>query len=361
MKVAIITISDGQNYGNRLQNFALQYFIKTLGIDCVETVRNPVRIRQDDYMAINSIIYNIKEMLRVFLGKNKFTYVMADIKRKKNFKKFTIEYINLSKYVIARDYIPNKLANEYDFFVVGSDQVWNPEFGIVTDIDFLTFAKPEKRISYAASFGISKLPDECKKNYKNMLSEMHSISVRENSGCKIIKDLLGYEVEVVLDPTLLISADTWRKFAIKPKKFNKKKYVLGYYLNGGNDKEREIVSSKAKEIGAEQVFLMDKSNPYMYSLNPFEFLWLIDNAEVVCTNSFHGTVFSILMGKTVICGVTKGFNENMSSRFDTLFEFCGVEKNNKNEIECKNIDLDNILANARNNAKNFLLSGFGLN
>lgn len=354
MKVGIITISDGENYGNRLQNYALQEVLKEIGVEEVETIRNPIKINKDEYKVRQRIIRNIKSGLKIVLRKSSYQTEKCLNNRKRIFRKFTISNIKLSKRVIARDFLPAILEKEYDFFIVGSDQVWNPNFPNITDIDFLTFASYEKRIAYAASFGVTEIPLDREKKYKENLMGIRRISVREESAACIVERLTKKEVEVVLDPTLLLSTKKWRSLSRKPKQKLPEKYVLGYFLNGGTKEEKEKVIKKASEMEAEPLFLTDLNSPDFYALDPFEFLWCIDHALCLYTNSFHGTVFSILFHTPFLCLLTKGFNDDMSTRFETLFNFCKIGNMFVNEIMCTDQTLDQKLEKPRNVAKEYL-------
>lgn len=105
---------------------------------------------------------------------------------------------------------------KYDYFITGSDQVWNPHYNFIGTSDLLAFAKPEQRISYSASFGVDEIPDEKKKEYTENLSQFMALSVREKRGAEIIKELTGKDAQVVLDPTMLLTSDQWSKVEKSP-------------------------------------------------------------------------------------------------------------------------------------------------
>src|SRR5699024_7327637 len=128
------------------------------------------------------------------------------------FKEFSHKFIKETDFKITDDYLPNKL-NDYDFFVTGSDQVWNPFFTNSSSLYFLTFAPRKKRIAYAPSFGISEVPDLLRENFTKWLSEIEHLSVREDAGADIIKQLTNRDSEVVADPTLLLTKESWLSIA----------------------------------------------------------------------------------------------------------------------------------------------------
>ena len=155
-KVAILTINDDGNYGNRLQNYAVQEVLKKYNL-CVETVNN-----QKGNVGIKIFINKIKKIIKQLFFTSKY-------RRANMFYRFN-KYINYSKFYIDENHISKKLNNNYDIFFTGSDQVWNPNFNRMSDIDFLTFADINKRNSISASFGISLIPDNLKDYYKRRIS-----------------------------------------------------------------------------------------------------------------------------------------------------------------------------------------------
>lgn len=238
-KIGILTINDYDNYGNRLQNYASQEVLKSLGFS-VETVIH--KTKKDMKTSSLEKMKNLKglsvsEISKRFNNKwKKYLYnkKVKDIKPKRlrAFKEFTDTYISETDYYITAEYIPDDLGNKYDYFVTGSDQVWNPTF---TDrrystIDFLTFAPKEKRISYAASFGVSEIPNEFVEEYTGLISGMNKISVREQAGAEIVKKLTKKNATVLVDPTMMLTKDKWLSISKKPKtKLTRNKYLLTYF------------------------------------------------------------------------------------------------------------------------------------
>ena len=213
MKVGIVTITEGENYGNRLQNYATQVTLKNLGCE-VETIFNNYGQKKNNF--IKKIAKQLLFLMGDILNIN-CSVKINNFKRAKRFKDFNDRLIYMSKYELGKGYAPEELKDNYDFFIAGSDQIWNPEFSFNSDIEFLTFAKPGQKIAYSASFGISKLPNSCKENYRKWISDMDYLSVREEVGADIIKELTGRDVEVLVDPTIMLSKDEWLSIAKKPK------------------------------------------------------------------------------------------------------------------------------------------------
>ena len=151
------------------------------------------------------------------------------------------------------------VAEEYDYFVVGSDQVWNPEKYFPGR--FLEFAPPEKRIAYAASIAVSKLPTEVLDYYREKISEIPHVSIREREGCDLVEKLTGKRPLHVLDPVFLLTADEWRKIAKRPCWLDQKRYdkgyVLTYFWSGTPPQQARALIDK---LGLPVINLLDKNN-----------------------------------------------------------------------------------------------------
>lgn len=340
MRIGIITISEHNNYGNRLQNYALQKFL----LNYAENV-DTIWWCKDNYILNKK--FNIKTAVKYLLNyKETRLYVdnkyIKDCIREYNIKKFSDKYISI-KY----DYTINKdLNNKYDFFIVGSDQVWNTNFwmgwdSLVNTINavFLKFLSKEKRVAYAASIAIPEIPKDKEKIFKDGLNEMKAISVREKTGADLVKNLTGREVPVVVDPTILLSKEEWQKIEMVPEWYNGEKYILTYFL--GNPSP--IIKNIAKKNNWKIYNLMDKNDFDLYTSRVEEFVYLIDHAQLVATDSFHACVFSILMNTPflVVNRQQKGVAD-MTSRIDTLMELFGYQGRYIINGEC-NLSEDEIL------------------
>ena len=232
-KVGIITLSGNYNYGNRLQNYAMQEAYKKLGFE-VETIWNNIG-QNPEYKS--PLLVRFKNIIKPLFGKINYDKVRNE--RNQNFANFTNNYINNSNYIINNDEENNELNKMYDYFSVGSDQVWNYTFNIMSEIEFLKFADSEKTIAYAPSFGISMIPKIMEDTYIYGLKHIKHLSVREDAGAKIIKDLTGRDAQVVLDPTMLLLKEDYEKIEKKPKTDITKKYILLYFLGCISEKRRK--------------------------------------------------------------------------------------------------------------------------
>lgn len=338
LKVGVLTINDYSNYGNRLQNYALQEVINDLGCEVETIVQERTILSEKSNRLITDRIKSLmnisnSEKIKLFNSK-----IEGRINRKyrvekvENLKRFTSKYINEGAEKISINNISESIVNKYDYFVTGSDQVWNPIFGFGNEIDFIEFAPKNKRISYAASFGISDIPEKYKENYKKKLFNMNKISVREEAGAKIVHNLTGVEATVLLDPTLLIDKNRWISISTEHKEKTNKKYLLTYMLGDIEKSSKEYIQQISKKNNLEVVNLGSYKDKKRYAVCPREFIDYFNSAEIVITNSFHGAVFSILLEKAFIVLSREGLN----SRIDTLLKkfklesrkFDNVIKNN---------------------------------
>lgn len=351
MKVGIITIVDGLNYGNRLQNYAVQHTLNKLNCSTL-TFKNVPRFNNSF-----PFVLRIKKLLGYAYDncfKNK-----ENINRKKNFKEFN-KNIKFTKNIIT---IYNKKINKnFSFFIAGSDQIWKPTYERLSQMDLLFFSSPEKRISFSASFGIEKFPENySKKQFViNELSKFKAISVREDRGKEIVEELTGRkDVEVLVDPTMLLTAEEWDKVSKKPKMLKTDKYILNYFLGDLSDQRRKEIDRVAKENNCEVINILDKNSPF-YECGPSEFLYLEKNAFLICTDSFHSCVFAIIYKRPFINFVRDDNRVNMNSRLDTLLSKFKLEsrkyngKITKKDLTCDYKETYKILEKERIKADKFL-------
>ena len=322
--IGLITIIDNNNYGNRLQNYATKEFIKKLGLKII-TLRN------ENYS--NTRNHYILRFIKNLNSRKEYT--CPDSNRVNNFKEFN-KYIKFSSKKITAF----SKDNDYDYYIIGSDQVWNPMFGRLRDVDLLSFVEPSKRISFSSSFSISELPKQYYKKVKKELSKFKAISVREDAGKKIIEDVVGRnDVEVLVDPTMLLNADEWDKVSKKPKMLKSDKFILNYFLGELSEQRKNEINRVAKENDCEVINILDKNSPF-YVCGPSEFLYLEKHAFLICTDSFHSSVFAILYNRPFIVFNREDNIVSMNSRLETLLSKFKLEnrkysgKITKNDLSC---------------------------
>lgn len=333
MKIAIITINDNNNYGNRLQNYALQqYLLKKIKIEKVDTIWYDPKYK---YMSQIDIV-SWKTWIKYIINwKSQRDYL------RKEYLKDNIRMYNIGKFTkkinTKLDFkIEYNLSKKYDYFIVGSDQVWNPNFWSKKDnhanIRFLKFVPKEKRVAYAASIAIPKIPKDREQFFKDSLNEMKAISMREKAGADLVKNLTGREVPVVVDPTILLSKEKWQKIEMVPEWYNGEKYILTYFLGILSP----VIENIAKKNNWKIYNLMDRNNFDLYTSRVEEFVYLINHAQLVATDSFHACAFSILMNTPflVVNRQQKGVAD-MTSRIDTLMELFDYQDRYIINGECK--------------------------
>lgn len=306
-KVGIITIVRVNNYGAELQAYATQEALRKHGYDAeiidylfyknkghkrTKASRPTFKMPLKKHLA--EWLYPKRARLKALLQQNKLMAVRAEI-----FEKFHQANTHFSETYHSYDELLNARL-EYDAYLVGSDQVWNP--GVYSSLDpyFLKFApKGKRKLSYASSIGLSELPAHTHPYYHEALNGLDAISVREEQAVDLIKQVSGMDAQWVLDPTLLLNAEEWQKVAKMPQGMSEK-YILLYeltpcpYLKILAKHIAEIKSCKVVRITKDANRVEpDEDVINVMDAGPAEFLGLFQNAEFVVTNSFHGTAFSI--------------------------------------------------------------------
>lgn len=218
-KAAIITLTVA-NHGNRLQNLATQWIFEELGYE-TETIHNPFD------PTYSEIKHNIINFAKKIIGNAR---QKSNANREEAFKLFDRRYIKYSKYWINNANHRRILDNQYDLFVCGSDQLWNPTTENYGANNFAMFCQNNKKITMAPSFGVETFPERRVEEYRNYLNSFRHLSVRETSGAQIIKSITGRDAKVVIDPTLMIAKEKWESIAKKPGWLGDNKYILCYVL-----------------------------------------------------------------------------------------------------------------------------------
>lgn len=314
------------NYGACLQAYALQKKIKDLGFDCkILNYTQPDGYHNENLRS--RVVYS-PILLPVFsLMKKDFRNTHESIIK---FNQFRKKYLKFTKHLPTTESV-YKADLDFDAYVCGSDQIWNPLlFNGNEPIYFLDFAKEnQKKIAYAASIGVSDFPEECKQDFKQLLSGFDYIGVREIEGKNIVEQVAGVPADVVLDPTLLLDKQDWGKIANNPK--ISEPYIF-CYLFGERPYIGEFVDYVKKITGYKVVCIpftdreRNSDNLNITTAGPLEFLGLIKNAELVITDSFHATAFSINFNTPFYSLLRNSDNEknNMNSRIYSILELSGL-------------------------------------
>lgn len=299
IKTKTLTFHSAVNYGAVLQALALQRVLINIGVD--NKIVNYTDFCMIDYNPDNFKNLSFKRKIKKII-KNIFFY-------KKLKKKYIIFQDFIKKNLIMTDIVNsideiNNIIDDSDVLLTGSDQVWSSKIdGGLSDIYTLNVGnKSNRRISYAASIGDSIIEEQDKNNYVKKLEVLDCISVREKTAQRELNKILkNKQIDVNVDPTLLLSKQEWNDLIGKYENENEK-YILAYTMDN-NQKYFDIVNNLSDQTGYKVVYfdLRNKGFKNVYKnvflSNPFEFINYIKNAEYVVTNSFHGLVFSLIFKK----------------------------------------------------------------
>ena len=318
MKIGIITLLDEKNYGNRWQNFAMNNLLQSMGY---ETYNIYFWIRNAQKKDVREIIKRILPIRIAYLLHAISSYEIKDavsLKKVIKFTRFTKKYYDF-QLILSNTYeelCATFDSNVCDFYVVGSDQVWNPYY-VANPIYFLQFIKDrKKRLAFMASFGSKIIPGKQVINYQKWISEMSYISVREQSGINIVSLLTGRKADQFLDPTLLVDVEIWREISKKPKGITlPEKYVAIFMFNY----DIKQLENMCIDLDMQLIILNDKRYKKFFSLDPSEMLYILDHATMIFTDSFHIMALSIKFNKQFYVFKRKGF-EYMFDRLKATLE-----------------------------------------
>ena len=309
-KVGIVTLNGYFNYGNRLQNYALSKSIENMGHEVI-TIWDKDR----------------EKIIKDFIKKQLIW--IPRFQRYRNFMAFSRGY--------TREVLLSR-KKKLDYIVIGSDQVWNPRYIKETPYLLYESENDEVVISYAASFGCSALPPSDVKNYKDHLMKYKAISVREKVGLEILSDMGINNAISVIDPTLLLTRNEWDVIKVIPSALKHEgRYILKYFLGNIPKEENNAIEFFASENNMTIIDLGDQKSNFFIS-GPSEFISLVENAELICTDSYHACIFSFIYDKPFIVFRRKGCSNYMYSRIESLlsvFHFSDREFNGIS-ITCDN-------------------------
>lgn len=378
MKTGIITLV-GNNYGNRLQNYAVQELLAEYGD--VYTVRyekkvfsvgnsrrflryTPAHMKKAVDSRLLNIYHlsnrrmNLAKRLCYFL-KNRDEIKAAMIKRDEAFRKFDENYIRFESELLhlsGDDKEP--WVKSYDAWVCGSDQIWNPAYPTATRNAFLQFAQKERRIALSASIGLSDI-NAMLPEYPEWIAGIPYLSVREDRAAEIVEELTGRKAEVFLDPTMLIPLEKWQQVAREADTDLPEKFAVGYFLGV---REKEYLDYIDRQMmGMQYIDLLNGEAPEYMAFGPAQVVDAIRRAKLVFVDSFHGAVFSILFHKQFVVFERSEEGRTMNSRLQTLLGRFGLEDriyngHNMEELK-KTIDyskVDQIIAEEKNRVREFL-------
>ena len=316
--VGLLTFHNAYNFGAVLQAFALQRTIESLGNTSmiIDYVR-PISGTAYQFFHCRMNYGSIRRDLRVL------SHINSHYLLRKRFSQFQKNHLVLT----SKSYHSvNELRSEdhlCDIYVAGSDQVWQPnaldeDRGLVYYLDFVSSGR---RVAYAPSFGITEMPAEYRERAAALMNKFDFLSAREDSGCRIINELLGREALHVLDPSLLLPASAYQQVAISPQ--NSEPCVLLYPMltsENLNHIARKVSKFlKLPLVVVVPIYYDPKQYGFadrvVFNAGPSEFLGWFGNAAYVCTNSFHGLAFSLIYHKSFLTvpHATLGLNTRLES------------------------------------------------
>lgn len=329
MNIAILTQPLLHNYGGTLQNFALQQVIKGLGHE-VCTV---------NWGISNSIVkWFAHYCINMVTGRSKPENPRTAVLRDRNFIEFHRQFISTTKPMGLIK--PEQLkSNDFNAYIVGSDQVWRKDYNPSIDYMFLSFVPNEAiRIAYAASYGKDEwdYPSELTQRCKHNAERFNLITVREQSAINLLKNHLGVNSSLVLDPTMLLDVADYERILNLKKKERSKKIVA--YLLDLTDEKKELLSRISSELDLQIELIGNSRLKDNFSTReevqyPSVQEWLekIRDAEYVITDSFHGTAFAINFNKPFI---TLGNENRGNTRFESLLTLFGLQERIINKSDC---------------------------
>lgn len=365
-KIAIVTWTKWNNYGTILQSFALYKYIKNCGYDVV--------VLDDRYISSTKCVevfgvgtpwQYFKNYLKSFLIKRRgFDKIIES--RDKMCAREKRQKINYNiKNVQYR--LLDKLSEIYDTFICGSDQIWTPNETYFDPYYFLGFANGKRKISYAPSIGVTEYPEDKKEIIKPILETFNALSVREETGSRIISEICGKEVKVCLDPTLLLDSEIWKKeFDIKGVQND---YALCYFL-GEQDWYRKMTIDFCRNNSIKLITIPMYEKDMTLGddariVGPCGFLELVANAKYVFTDSYHGMLFSIIFHRNVhIFSRFKNSDKlSQNSRIEDFVKKIGITdryySNDSIVIHTENIDykeIDNRIDELRKGSQEYLIT-----
>ena len=336
-----------ENYGGMLQAYATVSMLEDRGLDYeliqYEKKHTPIGVLKSLPRLLNGVLINDK--YEVFLKKKGAKQHPAFAKnnaiRIKAFRQFKeAHFTKLSPVFKGYDALCNG-ARRYSAVVTGSDQLWSPA-GLPTNYYNLQFVPDDiRKISYASSFGVKNIPWYQKKRTAAFLNRLDFISMRENRGSEIVKELTGKDVPTILDPVFMFDKEGWERL-IPVKREIAEPYIFAYFL-GETAEHRKVVEKAAKKLGCKIIALrhLDQYVPNdenfgdiaLYDVAPDRFLNLLRGASYVCTDSFHGSCFSIIHRNPFVTfnRYADGSKHSKNSRIDTLCGNLGLQERRYNE------------------------------
>ena len=353
IKVALLTWFNSVNYGTCLQAYALTYKLKSVGCDVYlpddMRYRSWITLRDTGRRVKRHLLSKVKAASSECRQNNGNIDLAGEYEMRVQKKKHFLEEHFQMLHMDSRQSFAN-LNKEMDIFITGSDQIWNPYYLSLAAL--LCFVDEEKpKIAYASSVGVDQLPGDLIPVYKKYLDRFSAISVRERCAAEYLSALLGKEVKHVLDPTFLLGVEEIHRLEARSEWAGKttapKNYIVCYFVGNSRAWEDAVKQVSAHTqlpvivIMSENGIVPSVGTPVAFA-GAYDFLWLIDHAAYVCTDSFHCTAFSINLNKEFF--VFKRFADtdpgSQNARLYDLLRVFGLS----DRVVSSDVDISQILA-----------------
>lgn len=341
MKIGILTFHRAINYGAVLQAFSLSRCLTRMGHAVSIIDYYPKEDEKDfdifrSWLSFKGIVYNLLVL----------PYSLRIKRKKDKFKDFIEHNLNLT----PRVYNPNNLSRldeEFDIFVTGSDQVFNPVNENSIKAYYLAFAKNTNKVAYAPSFGLSSFNDGIKEKLSGYLQAFSGLSCREFKGALFIKECTQKDCPVVVDPVFLTSKEEWQTEVSHIKPIIEGQYIFIYDLNGRESllrmayKLKEIHNIPVVCLTTKKYCLHYNADKILIDVGPLEFVKYIADAKYVLTDSFHGLSFSVILRKKFLSLIAV---EKSSERITNILDIIGEQNRLVKKDGIENFDY-NIIDN----------------
>lgn len=363
-KIGIITLYK-DNFGSILQCFSIYSYLSSLGHDCSilqitysKSIKR--KIKKVSVLAYKSIRYKkyyTDKLQQKRIHKESLSLISKETKQKMD------EFVQCEfKIEVCDEKELKKLNHIFDFFITGSDQVWNG----YDNFRYLTFADKNKKISLAPSFGSSQIKKYDEEYIKKAIEDFNFLSVREESGARIIKELIGRDAIRLSDPTVLLTKKDW--IAFSEKGISEDNYIFVHFLNKPNNTAISLINEYIAQSECIAVCVCNNFVEYeqlssrkFIDINPYDYVSLIADAKCVFTDSFHTTLFSLYLETQFYTFERQYLTDtpqnariiDLLDRLDMRNRFV-TEKTNINLFEVISWRLDNIFQEERESIKAFI-------
>lgn len=319
------------NYGSSMQAFSLQTAITALGIENELINYQPSTIEKMKFFLTSPArIVTLKAKISNQKISKKFVSKTDEQVKKDRYEDFYNKYLKTTQKFSSQKEL-KKISDTYDFYFCGSDQIWNPAY--FKKCQFLEFVnKNNVKIAYAPSIGTAVLSKREKNKMVCLIKQFQSVSTREKVSAELLQPYINQKIEVVCDPVYLLQKEKWEKIFDLKDGNRKSKYILCYFL-GNSHKYWSIAKKLVEATGYEIKIVPNSLQDYEIgyeiekSVGPIEWISLMYNAELILTDSFHATSFSLIFNKNFY--TLKRFADNskksQNSRIYHILSLCNLQ------------------------------------